>query len=407
MNIALRHARSGDLAARVLPRGFVLLSRRDGRRLLLAEGAARAFTRLLAHLNLDTLEHLGVEPERPALDQLLAFVSDVFERLAAARRPTTVVDLFRQRPEFLAAAEGARLPVLCMVELTHRCTLRCGHCYILPEVSAPRPAQAQTGALMRLLDELAVAGALDVTFTGGETTLHPDWRALLSHAKDLHLETTLKTNAAGFTAASARAYATDAAHETHVSLYGATAPVHDAFTCGRGSFGRTCAGLRHLADAGVRCQVSCVVWKDNAEQLPAIEALVRAWGHDVSFNDLIHGRLDGDRGPLALRLSPAQRGALVQAGYLRPFEPEPCLAGTLKAKIGPDGTLSPCELVHGRGNVFASSFKSEWHAPGFVARGRALVRLSTSERRDGQVLRTCPALNRLDTGRMTGPTTIV
>jgi MoaA/NifB/PqqE/SkfB family radical SAM enzyme len=403
----VQRSTSGALVARGLPGGFQLLSHRDGRRVLLAGGPARVFARVLERLSLDDLEQLALEPEgQPGFDELLAFLRDVFARLGSASRPTTVVDIFRQRPDFQAAAIAARLPLLAMVELTHRCSLRCGHCYILSQVSAARPAQATGADVARLLHQLAEAGALDVTFTGGEATLHPGWRALITLAKDLHLETSLKTNGAGFTAASARAYARDAAHETHVSLYGASAAVHDAFTLGRGSFERTRAGLRHLAAAGVRCLVTCVVWSGNANELPAIETLVRTLGHDVTFNDLIHGRLDGDRSPLGLRLTPTQRDALVAAGYLRAFEPEPCLAGTLKAKIGPEGTLSPCELVHGTGDVFASSFAAQWQAPSFIARGRALVRLSTSERRDGQVLRTCPALNRLDTGRMTGPTTI-
>lgn len=396
-----------DLAARFYEGAFAVLSRRDGRRAILARGRARVLRQLVDRLGLDGLlalrgERCGSEPETRALQ----FVDGVFAALDAAPAPTPMVALMRREPAFYQAAIRRRMPALAMLELTYRCNLRCRHCYVLDRVARRPPAQAATADLERLLPALAAAGCLDVTLTGGETTLHPDYRALVSLCKSLHLETTLKTNATTFTRERAEAYAADPAHETQASLYGATSQVHDAFTTVAGSFERALVGLRELSRAGVRCLVSCVVWSGNAEQLDALERLVQDTGHDASFSDVIHGRLNGDRAPLELRIAPQTRARLVASGRLRPFKPEACIAGTLKVKVEPDGKLSPCELVAGEGNVFTTPFEQAWRGVSFDEWSAELVRLSVAERVDGRVVRSCPAMNRLNTGCLTGLTSI-
>ncbi len=403
----MRTTRAGDLVVRFHDDESALLSRRDGRRLCLSGGPARSLRRLIDGVGLAGLLELrgqafGAQPEAVAL----GFVEQLLERLDAAPRPTSLLTLLRGAPGFYERAQRARAPLLAMVELTYRCNLRCRHCYVLERVSRARPAQASRAALERLLRELAAAGCLDLSLTGGETTLHPDYLALVSLAKDLHLETTLKTNAATFTRARAAAYAADPAHETQASLYGATAATHDAFTGVPGSFARSLSGLRHLAEAGVSCLVSCIVWNGNAGELDALDEMVRGLGHAASFSDVIHGRLSGDRTPLALRITPAQRATLVALGRLQPFAPEACIAGTVKVRIEPDGRLSPCELLAGRGDVFGTSFEQVWRGAGVADWSARLVRLSTAERRDGLPVRSCPALNRLDTGRWSGLTSI-
>lgn len=396
-----------DLSARFYDADFAVLSRRDGRRAIVTRDRARVLRHLAERLGLDgvaALRGLRVDEAPEAL--AVRVVSEAFDDLDRAAVPTPAVALLRRAPEFYEHAQRRRIPLLAMIELTYRCNLRCRHCFILDRIRARPAAHAGTRDVEGLLHALRDAGCLDVTLTGGETTLHADYRALVSLAKSLHLETTLKTNATTFDAARAAEYAADAAHETQASLYGATAEVHDAFTATPGSFDRTLRGLRHLARAGVRCLVSCIVWHGDARQLEAVEALVHAAGHEVAFSDVIYGRLGGDRAPLELRLRPQQRAELIERGRLQPFSPEPCIAGTIKLKVEPHGGLSICELLPGEGNVFETPFERLWRDPRLVGRSDEIIRLSTSEHHEGRPVRSCPAMNLLDTGRLTGLTTI-
>jgi len=261
--------------------------------------------------------------------------------------------------------------------------------------------------VLGLLEELAELGCLEVTLTGGETTLHPDYRALVSAARSLHLVTTLKTNATTFTRERAAEYAADPAHATEVSLYGSTPEVHDAFTSTPGSFAKTTRGLAELAQAGVRCTVVSIVWERNAAQVGDIARLVEELGHRVVFDDVIYGRLDGDRAPVALRATRDARDGLIAQGRLKPFEPSPCVAGQVKVKIDADGGIASCELFPGGfGNVWSSGFAALWRDPRFAGEADRVVQLSTSHREAEHAVRSCPAMNRLNTGRMEGLTTV-
>jgi MoaA/NifB/PqqE/SkfB family radical SAM enzyme len=174
-------------------------------------------------------------------------------------------DLFADTPELLIAARKLRAPLYANIELTYRCNLRCRHCYVLHKVSEPKPSKLADDVVDRLVGELRTLGSISVTLTGGEPTLAPRYREVITSFKDAGFLTVLKTNATTFNAARAELYATDPAHETHVSLYGAEAASHDGFTEVQGSFRRTIQGLEHLAHYGIRCRVNCTAWRGNVE----------------------------------------------------------------------------------------------------------------------------------------------
>lgn len=400
--------RSPDLWIRFFGDDAALLSRRDGRRHAVEGLAARTLRRLVGSLGLSGLERLARDGAGFAEgEQLSRALGRQFDALDGSPVPTSRGTVLGRAPALYAHAQRERVPLFAMCECTYRCNLRCTHCFILHKVSARRPDLVPTEHVLRLLDELAELGCLEVTLTGGETTLHPDHRALVSAARSLHLVTTLKTNATTFTRQRACEYAADPAHETNVSLYGSTPEVHDAFTATPGSFAKTTRGLAELARAGVRCTVYTIVWERNAAQVDDIARLAEDLGHRIVFEDVIYGRLDGDQAPIALRATRDARDALIARGRLKPFEPLPCVAGQVKVKIAADGGIASCELFPaGFGNVWSSGFGALWRDPGFAGEADRIVQLSTTHRQDGRPVLTCPAMNRLNTGRMEGLTTV-
>ena len=82
----------------------------------------------------------------------------------------------------LSLARG--VPLSAHVDLTMRCNERCVHCYRVVE---SRPEL--TGDEVRgLLAELAEAGTLYLTFSGGEIFLRADVLDLVAHAKRLRFD---------------------------------------------------------------------------------------------------------------------------------------------------------------------------------------------------------------------------
>ena len=102
----------------------------------------------------------------------------------ATRQRTSAFELLHE------AQRRARFPLSAMIELTRRCNLRCAHCYLdldgNPGLSADE--------LHRVLDELAAAGTLFLTLTGGEICLREDWLDLAGYARSRGFVIRLKTN---------------------------------------------------------------------------------------------------------------------------------------------------------------------------------------------------------------------
>lgn len=398
-----------DTSLRFYGSDYCVLTRRDGRRRAIGGEAVALLRTLTDSLGIEAVQALGrgAAPPHPALAPAVAVVRRLFQSLDAAPL-CSQVRLVSQAPGFLEHLFAHRIPILAMLELTYRCNLACRHCYVLHKIQEERPAHVREEDALRTLDALALLGCLDVTITGGEPTFHKGYRRILRHSKDLHLQITFKTNGATFTdPRSVEAYAEDPGHETHLSLYGASAAAHDAFTSIPGSFDRTVRAMRELARVGIRCNVSCIIWRENAHEVDDITALVEGLGHQVGFTDLIHGRLNGDTSPIRLRIAPEDRERLIAQGRLAPFVPAPCIAGRLKMRISAEGKVSICELLpHSLGNAFTGSLAEIWHGRTAERLADRIIALSTSER-DGDVpVLSCPALNLLDEGKLRGRTVV-
>src|ERR1700704_3040985 len=84
-----------------------------------------------------------------------------------------------------------RVPLSVHIDLTMRCNERCIHCY---RVIEQRP-ELTTDELKALLEDVARAGTLYLTFSGGEVFLRADLFELIEHARRLHFDLRLKSNA--------------------------------------------------------------------------------------------------------------------------------------------------------------------------------------------------------------------
>jgi uncharacterized radical SAM superfamily Fe-S cluster-containing enzyme len=91
-------------------------------------------------------------------------------------RPRRVVSAAAQA-RLLALGDRAvaeRVPLSGSLAMTHRCHLRCVHCYLGQERFAPAGGELETGFWLSIVDQLADAGCLNLLVTGGEPLLRPD-----------------------------------------------------------------------------------------------------------------------------------------------------------------------------------------------------------------------------------------
>jgi MoaA/NifB/PqqE/SkfB family radical SAM enzyme len=407
-----RLIREEDLAVRFYGPERLILSRRNGSRYGVAGHLASLFHKILDTSDLASLYRLASQegevegPLRPLAGTFRSLLSKLDQAL-----PRGHGDLLNKVSGLAAYSMQQRVPIFGLFEVTYVCNLRCHHCYVLHKVSELKPAQLDTETCRRVLDSLAELGCLDVTLSGGETTLHQDYRSLISYAKDLHLYTALKTNALTMTQRNAEIYAEDPAHETQVSLHGSTADIHDRMTALPGSFEKTMAGLRALAAVGIQCKIFVTIWKDHAHQLSAMRDLIEELGHIPRYDDIIHGRLNGDSSPRELRISPEVRSRLVDEGFLRPFAPAPCTAGAMKVKVSAEGGVTTCELLpESFGNIHRDSLENIWRSESYSGYGRRIREIAKAPTGLLPIISSqknaCPGLNLLNTGRLEGETTL-
>ncbi len=406
------YAREGDLSIRFYGPQRAVLSRRSGARIGLNSQVALFLWEVFEAIGVKGMQSLTEddEPAPAALRPAVSLLRTLIRRLDAIDKPVPSGDLKLNGLNIFSLKH--RTPIFCLLEITYRCNLRCDHCYVLHKISEASPLEMSSDTVVEVLESLTKIGCLNVTLSGGESTLHRDHRRILREAKDRHLYTIFKTNGMTMTRRNAEAYAEDPGHETHLSLYGSDAQAHETITLRPGSFEKVLRGMRELARAGVESVINVLCWKGNVDQMDEMDRLIKDMGHVPRYSDIIHGRLNRDRRPLDYKMSPLQRRQLVDQGYLTPFKPAPCTAGAMKFKVAPDGGVYVCELLpKACGSVAEAPLEEIWHGPAFSRFGQKVIQLSQWVPRKERPYVTdppnsCPGLNLLNTGRIIGRTTI-
>jgi len=166
---------------------------------------------------------------------------------------------------------GAALPdppLALLLELTHRCPLRCGYCSNPLELEAAG-RELDTRTWCRVLDEAAALGVLQVHFSGGEPSTRRDLEQLVAHAHALDLYTNLITS--GVLLERARLEALVQAGLEHVQLSVQDSdPASADRIAGYAGHARKLAFARWLGELGVAFTLNAVVHRQNLERLDAV-----------------------------------------------------------------------------------------------------------------------------------------
>ncbi len=148
------------------------------------------------------------------------------------------------------------LPRSICFRVTRYCNARCGFCLAPPDGAHP-----DADTLIHRVDWLLDHGVTTIHFCGGEPTIHPALRQLISHAHGRGGKTKLTTNGI---AISDEVFAAlrSAVTRVKVSLHG-DREHHDRIV-GRQAFDRTTRNLRRLAAAGIHTAVQTTVVAGHA-----------------------------------------------------------------------------------------------------------------------------------------------
>ena len=311
------------------------------------------------------------------------------------------------------------IPLSVQIDLTMLCNELCVHCY---RVIEQRP-ELTTGEVKEILAELARAGTLYVTFSGGEVFLRQDLFELIEYAKRLRFDVGLKSNALLITRAKAERLRALGVRQVDVSVYSADPAVHDWVTKITGSFERSIQGITWLKDAGITVKLSSPLMKQNVATYPEVRALAERLGARCSFDPMITAKNNGDTSSVTLRIESKDLLQVLQDPALYPelgkwagpaassaradLDEIPCGASHNACYISPYGDVSPCVAMPiVCGNVREEPFEEIWRRSAKMREVRS-IRIrnlrACSTCAASQLCARCPGQALVEHGDLYGP----
>lgn len=268
------------------------------------------------------------------------------------------------------------IPFAITFETTYACNEKCIHCYM------DRDRQSLSlDKIKYVLDEIASAGCLFVSFTGGEFFARSDALEIVEYASKLHFAIDILSNGTLITEDKANMLARHSVRRVQISLYGATPETHDLITQLPGSFRKTLSSVDFLTKAGIKVEIAFPLMKINFHERYLVKNLVESLGCLISPSHIITARNDGKQDTFNFRLSDEQIRLFLEDKKLsalyagrKPFqdhqfyfgfsdllEAAPCYSGFNSCAITPSGEVLPCnQLLYGVGDLKKNNFSEIW-----------------------------------------------
>ena len=187
-----------------------------------------------------------------------------------------------------------RIPLAANFDITYRCNNNCRHCWLrLPPNSPKREDELSLDEIKHIVDDARKMGCRRWNISGGEPMLRPDFPEIFDYITSKSFSYSLNSNGTLITPKIARLLRKKGSRM--ISIYGATAEIHDYITRNEGSFDATMRGFAYLKEAGVSFIVQVVPMKDNYHQLNDMVDLAKKLGGHWRFGaSWLYLSADGD-----------------------------------------------------------------------------------------------------------------
>jgi radical SAM protein with 4Fe4S-binding SPASM domain len=306
-------------------------------------------------------------------------------------------------------------------EITHRCNLRCRHCYVAPESGKK---ELSTQEVKSVLDQLVEAGCLHLTLTGGEPLRRKDILALIDYARRIGLFVHLFTNGTLITPQIADRLKEFQLTSLELSLHSLKRERFDWFTRVAGSYDRAINAINLLKERTLPIALKITITRANLDEIGELKAFVEYVGATPEWAAVLMPRQDGSKDNITVRLEP--EGVVNLNALLFPnptgdpsLEEMPksdsgprrrwmrgrlfqCGAGKNGLAISPYGELKPClELPAAGYSALNSGLREGWKMLGdYVRSSKPNPENRCFDCRLRKFCSSCPAKARLECGDM-------
>lgn len=169
------------------------------------------------------------------------------------------------------------------------CNLACKHCWITPRFQR---SGVEGGPFIKLeyiekaITEGKVLGLRSIKLTGGEPTLHPQFRQLVTLIDDAKIDIMIETNGTLIDGELAQ-FLKSKSHIVFISisLDGVTEETHDALRNVSGSYTKAVSGIKSLVEVGFHPQMICTLHKGNVAEIDDLVQFANKLGcGSIKFN---------------------------------------------------------------------------------------------------------------------------
>ena len=175
------------------------------------------------------------------------------------------------------AAISPEPPMGLLAELTHRCPLQCPYC-ANPLALERAGAELDTAIWLRVLEEAAAMGVLQVHFSGGEPTVRKDLVSLVRRAAELQLYSNLITSGVLLDAPLLAQLAGAGLDHVQLSFQDIEPAEADRLGGLRGGHAEKLRVAGLVREAGLALTLNFVVHRQNLARVPEMIALGEALG---------------------------------------------------------------------------------------------------------------------------------
>jgi len=269
------------------------------------------------------------------------------------------------------------IPAIFALEITSVCNNHCPGC---SNIYARNRQETSLLSAQDWRDVLKpfISEAVQIRLTGGEPTLHPDFFEVFDYVRSHKARVTIFTNGRWVDPKTLVEYIKGKNNFSGllVSLHGAKAETHEAFSGIPGSFNETLSNIRLAIANGIRVGLSTIITRHSYNEVDEIFVLGQELGvSHIAFNRYIgiplpeiEPTLEQSRIAIQRINTLAQNGAHVKFGIGIPQcfvdnISDGCLAGVAYASIDPWGNLRPCahspKII---GSLRERSLEELWHS---------------------------------------------
>jgi radical SAM protein with 4Fe4S-binding SPASM domain len=188
-------------------------------------------------------------------------------------------------------------PLIVGLNFTKACNLRCKLCGT--EAGEPLEDEMNTYEIFRIIDNLAEAGVMHLSFGGGEPTVRKDLFEVANYASRCIRSVGVVTNGYLVDKEFAWKLIDSGVGQVMISLDGAKAETHD-FNRGNGSYEKAVQAIKNCLNVGLSTRISFTISQANYNELPEMINLATELGTALHVQEFFPGGRGKGREELVL-----------------------------------------------------------------------------------------------------------